>query len=154
MSSQQTLQRIMCCGVLRHVAINCDAIALLCIRGAARCVALRPSIASVAIALATLASDYLVSDQDRILEKELLRKVYSQRENNARIFQLSNEIENFNQGIQTLGMYYARLRSSWEELFHYDSFIKWPASAPRENVHTPPTAAEIYAKIVEKTRVF
>ncbi|KAF6147875.1 hypothetical protein GIB67_014455 [Kingdonia uniflora] len=35
---------------------------------------------------------------------ESLRKVYSQRENNARIFQLSNEIENFKQGTQTLGM--------------------------------------------------
>ncbi|KAF6140673.1 hypothetical protein GIB67_013966 [Kingdonia uniflora] len=36
-------------------------------------------------------------------------------------------------GTQTLGMYYAKLRSSWEELSHYDSFIKWPASAPRLN---------------------
>ncbi|KAF6135273.1 hypothetical protein GIB67_021635 [Kingdonia uniflora] len=57
-------------------------------------------------------------------------------------------------GTQTLGMYYARLRSSWEELSHYDSFIEWLASARSENVHIPPTAAEIYAKIVEKTRVF
>ncbi|KAF6134623.1 hypothetical protein GIB67_022910 [Kingdonia uniflora] len=80
--------------------------------------------------------------------------VYSQRENNARIFQLSNEIENFKQGTQTLGMYYARLRSSWEELSHYDSFIEWPASAPSEKVHIPPTATKIYAKIVEKTQVF
>ncbi|KAF6165553.1 hypothetical protein GIB67_006443 [Kingdonia uniflora] len=55
---------------------------------------------------------------------------------------------------QTLGMYYARLRSSWEEISHYDSFIEWPASAPTEKVSIPPTAAEIYAKIVEKTRVF
>ncbi|KAF6153288.1 hypothetical protein GIB67_003478 [Kingdonia uniflora] len=51
-------------------------------------------------------------------------------------------------------MYYARLRSSWEELSHYDSFVEWPTSAPSENVPIPPTAAEIYAKIVEKTRVF
>ncbi|KAF6153870.1 hypothetical protein GIB67_001103 [Kingdonia uniflora] len=51
-------------------------------------------------------------------------------------------------------MYYARLRSSWEELSHYDSFIEWPASAPSEKVYIPPTTAEIYAKIVEKTRVF
>ncbi|KAF6144496.1 hypothetical protein GIB67_013140 [Kingdonia uniflora] len=50
--------------------------------------------------------------------------------------------------------YYARLRSSWEELSHYDSFIEWSASAPSENVHILPTAAEIYAKIVEKTWVF
>ncbi|KAF6147627.1 hypothetical protein GIB67_031618 [Kingdonia uniflora] len=78
--------------------------------------------------------------------------VYSQRENNARIFQLSNEIENFKQGTQTLGMYYARLRSSWAELSHYD--IKWSASAPSEKVLIPPTTAVIYAKIVEKTRVF
>ncbi|KAF6135689.1 hypothetical protein GIB67_028260 [Kingdonia uniflora] len=85
---------------------------------------------------------------------ELAVKVYSQRENNARIFQLFNEIENFKQGTQTLGMYYARLRSSWEELSHYDSFIEWPASAPSKNVSIPPTAVEIYAKIVEKTRVF
>ncbi|KAF6154430.1 hypothetical protein GIB67_028322 [Kingdonia uniflora] len=51
-------------------------------------------------------------------------------------------------------MYYARLRSSWEELSHYDSFIEWSTSAPSEKVPNPPTAAEIYAKIVEKTRVF
>ncbi|KAF6163319.1 hypothetical protein GIB67_025183 [Kingdonia uniflora] len=58
------------------------------------------------------------------------------------------------QGTQTLGMYYARLQSSWEELSHYDSFIEWSASAPSENVLIPPTAVEIYAKIMEKTRVF
>ncbi|KAF6147076.1 hypothetical protein GIB67_036795 [Kingdonia uniflora] len=51
-------------------------------------------------------------------------------------------------------MYYARLRSSWEELSHYDSFTEWPTSAPSENVPIPPTATEIYVKIVEKTRVF
>ncbi|KAF6149940.1 hypothetical protein GIB67_008661 [Kingdonia uniflora] len=51
-------------------------------------------------------------------------------------------------------MYYARLQSSWEELSHYDSFIEWPASAPSEKVPIPPIVAEIYAKIVEKTRVF
>ncbi|KAF6169035.1 hypothetical protein GIB67_038532 [Kingdonia uniflora] len=71
-----------------------------------------------------------------------------------KIFQLSNEIENFKQGTQTLGMYYARLRSSWEELSHYDSFIEWPASALSEKVLIPPTTAEIYTMIVEKTRVF
>ncbi|KAF6154992.1 hypothetical protein GIB67_043294 [Kingdonia uniflora] len=85
---------------------------------------------------------------------ESLRKVYSQRENNVTKFQLSNEIGNFKQGTQTLGMYYARLRSSWEELSHYNSFIEWSASAPSEKVPIPPTVAEIYAKIVEKTRVF
>ncbi|KAF6174890.1 hypothetical protein GIB67_026378 [Kingdonia uniflora] len=79
---------------------------------------------------------------------------YSQRENNAEIFQLSNEIGNFKQGTQTLGIYYARLRSSWEELSHYDSFIEWPASTPSEKVPILPMTAEIYAKIVEKTRVF
>ncbi|KAF6160171.1 hypothetical protein GIB67_016607 [Kingdonia uniflora] len=58
-------------------------------------------------------------------------------------------------GYSDFGMYYARLRSSWEELSHSDSFIEWPASAPSENIHPPPTtAAEIYAKIAEKTRVF
>ncbi|KAF6136371.1 hypothetical protein GIB67_028061 [Kingdonia uniflora] len=51
-------------------------------------------------------------------------------------------------------MYYARLRSSWEELSHYDSFIEWPASAPGENIPPLPTATEIYVKIVEKTGVF
>ncbi|KAF6164319.1 hypothetical protein GIB67_029202 [Kingdonia uniflora] len=80
--------------------------------------------------------------------------VYSQRENNVRIFQLSNEIWNFKQGTQNLGMYYARLRSSWEELSYYDSFIEWSASAPSEKVPIPPMAAEIYTKIVEKTWVF
>ncbi|KAF6136038.1 hypothetical protein GIB67_006930 [Kingdonia uniflora] len=42
------------------------------------------------------------------------------------------------------------------ELSHYDidSFIEWPAGAPSENVPTPPMAAEIYAKIMVKTRVF
>ncbi|KAF6142567.1 hypothetical protein GIB67_039531 [Kingdonia uniflora] len=49
-------------------------------------------------------------------------------------------------------MYYARLRSSGEESSHCDSFIEWSASAPSENVLTPPTVAEIYAKIVEKTQ--
>ncbi|KAF6173996.1 hypothetical protein GIB67_039947, partial [Kingdonia uniflora] len=57
-------------------------------------------------------------------------------------------------GTQTLGMYYARLRSSWEKLSHYDSFIEWPTSAPSKYVPTLPLATKIYAKIVEKTRVF
>ncbi|KAF6147631.1 hypothetical protein GIB67_031622, partial [Kingdonia uniflora] len=34
------------------------------------------------------------------------------------------------------------------------NFIEWLASAPSEKVPIPPTAAEIYAKIMEKTRVF
>ncbi|KAF6166358.1 hypothetical protein GIB67_034909, partial [Kingdonia uniflora] len=51
-------------------------------------------------------------------------------------------------------MYYERLRSSWEELSHYDSFIEWPASAPSEKVPIPPIATKIYAKIEEKTQVF
>ncbi|KAF6150764.1 hypothetical protein GIB67_020847 [Kingdonia uniflora] len=51
-------------------------------------------------------------------------------------------------------MYYTRLRSSWDELSHYDSFIEWSASAPSEMVSISPTTTEIYAKIVEKTRVF
>ncbi|KAF6137084.1 hypothetical protein GIB67_030848 [Kingdonia uniflora] len=59
-----------------------------------------------------------------------------------------------NRVLRLWGWYYARLRSSWEELSHYDSFIEWPASAPSKNVHILPTAPEIYAKIVEKTRVF
>ncbi|KAF6165262.1 hypothetical protein GIB67_030444 [Kingdonia uniflora] len=80
--------------------------------------------------------------------------VYSQRENNARIFQLSNEVGNFKHGTQTLGIYYGRLRSSWEELSHYDSFIEWPTSAPSKKVPILPMAVEIYAKIVEKTQVF
>ncbi|KAF6146720.1 hypothetical protein GIB67_009006 [Kingdonia uniflora] len=101
----------------------------------------------------TITVEYLFTNNAHLIW-ESLRKGYSQRENNARIFQLSNEIGNFKQGTQTLGMYYARLQSSWEELSHYDSFIEWPTSAPSEKVPIPPTAAEIYAKIVEKTRVF
>ncbi|KAF6148330.1 hypothetical protein GIB67_025549, partial [Kingdonia uniflora] len=101
----------------------------------------------------TISAGYLFTNNAHLIW-ESLRKVYSQRENNAWIFQLSNEIGNFKQGTQTLGMYYARLRSSWEELSHYDSFIEWPACSPSENVPIPPTAVEIYAKIVEKTRVF
>ncbi|KAF6158952.1 hypothetical protein GIB67_042033 [Kingdonia uniflora] len=93
-------------------------------------------------------------DEQKESSKLIMNEVYSQQKNNARIFQLSNKIENFKQGTQTLGMYYERLRSSWEELSHYDSFIEWPASAPSENVPILPTAAEIYVKIVEKTRVF
>ncbi|KAF6150381.1 hypothetical protein GIB67_034080 [Kingdonia uniflora] len=62
--------------------------------------------------------------------------------------------ESLRKGTQTLGMYYAIIRSSWEELSHYDSFIEWPVSTPSENVPIPPTAKEIYVKIVEKTRVF
>ncbi|KAF6166774.1 hypothetical protein GIB67_005650 [Kingdonia uniflora] len=62
--------------------------------------------------------------------------------------------ESLRKGTQTLWMYYARLRSSWEQLSHYDSFIEWPASAPSEKVHISPKVTEIYAKIVEKTRVF
>ncbi|KAF6162699.1 hypothetical protein GIB67_022358 [Kingdonia uniflora] len=101
----------------------------------------------------TISVVYLFTNNAHLIW-ESLRKVYSQPENNARIFQLSNEIGNFKQGTQTLGMYYARLQSSWEQLSHYNSFIEWSASAPSENVPIPPTAAEIYAKIVEKTRVF
>ncbi|KAF6141991.1 hypothetical protein GIB67_037959, partial [Kingdonia uniflora] len=101
----------------------------------------------------TISAGHLFTNNAHLIW-ESLRKVYSQLENNARIFQLSNEIENFKQGTQTLGMYYARVRLSWEELSHYDSFIEWPASAPSEKVPIPPTVAEIYAKIVEKTRVF
>ncbi|KAF6144432.1 hypothetical protein GIB67_024659 [Kingdonia uniflora] len=62
--------------------------------------------------------------------------------------------ESLRKGTQTLGMYYARLRLSWEELSHYDNLIEWPASALSENVHILPMAAEIYAKIIEKTQVF
>ncbi|KAF6165416.1 hypothetical protein GIB67_018860 [Kingdonia uniflora] len=51
-------------------------------------------------------------------------------------------------------MYYARLRSSWEELSHYDSFIEWLASASSKKVPIPPTAAKIFSKTVEKTWVF
>ncbi|KAF6165000.1 hypothetical protein GIB67_041770 [Kingdonia uniflora] len=68
----------------------------------------------------TISAGYLFTSNAYLIW-ESLRKVYSQRENNARIFQLSNEIGNFKQGTQTLGMYYARLRSSWEELSRYDS---------------------------------
>ncbi|KAF6153074.1 hypothetical protein GIB67_034796 [Kingdonia uniflora] len=100
-----------------------------------------------------ISAGYLLTSNAYMIWESLL-KIYSRRENNAMIFQLSNEIGIFKQGTQTLGMYYARLRSSWEELSHYDSFIEWPASAPSEKVPTPPTATEIYAKIVEKTRVF
>ncbi|KAF6145877.1 hypothetical protein GIB67_028872 [Kingdonia uniflora] len=103
--------------------------------------------------LSTISVGYLFTNSVHLIW-ESLRKVYSQRENNARIFQLSNEIGNFKQGTHTLGVYYVRLRSSWEELSHYDSFIKWPASIPRKKVLTLPTAATIYAKIVEKTQVF
>ncbi|KAF6136619.1 hypothetical protein GIB67_016075 [Kingdonia uniflora] len=90
-------------------------------------------------------------------EKNLQNQIRSMQSGSRMIrwiFQLSNEIGNFKQGIQSLGIYYARLRLSWEELSHYDSFIEWPASAPSENIPIPPTAAEIYAKIVKKTRVF
>ncbi|KAF6168394.1 hypothetical protein GIB67_018234 [Kingdonia uniflora] len=100
--------------------------------------------------LLKISAGYLFTNNAHLIW-ELLRKVYSQRGNNARIFQLSNEIGNFKQGTETLGMYYARLRSSWEELSHYDSFIEWPASAPSKKVPPPPTAAQIYVKIVEKT---
>ncbi|KAF6168352.1 hypothetical protein GIB67_018192 [Kingdonia uniflora] len=62
--------------------------------------------------------------------------------------------ESFFKGTQTMGMYYSKLRSSWEEVSHYDSFINSRASAPSTEVPTLPTAIEIYAKIVEKTRVF
>ncbi|KAF6151184.1 hypothetical protein GIB67_037392 [Kingdonia uniflora] len=99
----------------------------------------------------TISARYLFTNNAHLIW-ESLPKVYSQQENNARIFQLSNEIRNFKQSTQTLGMYYARLRSSWEKLSHYDSFVEWPASAPSEKIPIPPTAAKIYAKIVEKTR--
>ncbi|KAF6150845.1 hypothetical protein GIB67_020928, partial [Kingdonia uniflora] len=72
----------------------------------------------------TISAGYLFTNNAQLIW-ELLHKVYSQRENNAKIFQLSNEIRNFKQ-----------------------------ASAPSEKVRIPPTAAEIYAKIMEKTRVF
>ncbi|KAF6165472.1 hypothetical protein GIB67_028031 [Kingdonia uniflora] len=62
--------------------------------------------------------------------------------------------ESLRKGTQTLGIYYAKLRSSWEKLSHYDSFIEWPASAPSEKVPPLSTTTKIYAKIVEKTRVF
>ncbi|KAF6171298.1 hypothetical protein GIB67_036966 [Kingdonia uniflora] len=62
--------------------------------------------------------------------------------------------ESLRKGTQTLGMYYARLRSSWEELSHYNSFIEWLASALSEKIPTPPMGVEIYAKFVKKTRVF
>ncbi|KAF6135008.1 hypothetical protein GIB67_014057 [Kingdonia uniflora] len=98
-----------------------------------------------------ISAGYLFTNNAHLIWESLC-KVYSQQENNARIFQLSNKIGNFKQDTQTLGMYYARLRSSWEELSHYDSFIEWPAGAPSENVPIPPTTAEIYTKNVEKTR--
>ncbi|KAF6151117.1 hypothetical protein GIB67_002369 [Kingdonia uniflora] len=51
-----------------------------------------------------ISTGYLFSNNAHLIW-ELLHKVYSQREDNARIFQLSNEIGNFKQGTQTLGMY-------------------------------------------------
>ncbi|KAF6135367.1 hypothetical protein GIB67_027241 [Kingdonia uniflora] len=72
----------------------------------------------------TISAGYLFTNNAHLIW-ESLRKVYFQRENNAKIFLLSNEIRNFKQ-----------------------------ASAPSEKAHIPPTVAEIYAKIVEKTRVF
>ncbi|KAF6156671.1 hypothetical protein GIB67_017807 [Kingdonia uniflora] len=80
----------------------------------------------------TISTEYLFTNNAHLIWKSL-HKVYSQRKNNTKIFQLSNEIENFKHDTQTLGMYYARLRLSWEELSHYDSFIEWPDSAPRLN---------------------
>ncbi|KAF6135066.1 hypothetical protein GIB67_040377 [Kingdonia uniflora] len=50
---------------------------------------------------------YLITSNAHLI-RESLRKVYFQRENNTKIFQFSNEIENFKQDTRTLGMYYAR----------------------------------------------
>ncbi|KAF6144279.1 hypothetical protein GIB67_024506 [Kingdonia uniflora] len=72
----------------------------------------------------TISVGYLFTNNAHLIW-ESLRKVYSQRENNVRIFRLSNEIGNFKQ-----------------------------ASAPSEKVPIPPMVAEIYVKFVEKTRVF
>ncbi|KAF6161532.1 hypothetical protein GIB67_009411 [Kingdonia uniflora] len=83
-----------------------------------------------------------------IIESEMAQGKYPSKE--GKMIR-DPEVQN---GTQTLGMYYARLRSSWEELSHYDSFIERPANAPSEKVHIPPTTTEINAKIVEKTQVF
>ncbi|KAF6169289.1 hypothetical protein GIB67_013719 [Kingdonia uniflora] len=77
----------------------------------------------------TISAGYLFTNNAHLIW-ESLRKEYSQLEN-ARIFQLSNEIGILNRVL-----------------------ILWGSSAPSENVPIPPTVAEIYAKIVEKTRVF
>ncbi|KAF6143136.1 hypothetical protein GIB67_011095 [Kingdonia uniflora] len=74
--------------------------------------------------LPTIFVGYLFTNNAHLIWESLC-KVYSQRENNVRIFQLSNKIRNLKQ-----------------------------ASAPSEKVHIPYTTTKIYVKIMEKTRVF
>ncbi|KAH7570727.1 hypothetical protein JRO89_XS05G0167500 [Xanthoceras sorbifolium] len=81
-------------------------------------------------------------------------KVYSQRENNARTFQFSSEIENFKHGTQSPGTYYGSFDWPEKELSLYDSFIDWLASAVGATTPLPSTTVEIYENTMEKNRVF
>ncbi|KAL5827533.1 hypothetical protein ACOSQ3_019371 [Xanthoceras sorbifolium] len=82
------------------------------------------------------------------------QKVYSQRENNARTFQFSSEIENFKHGTQSPGTYYGSFDWPEKELSLYDSFIDWLASAVGATTPLPSTTVEIYENTMEKNRVF
>ncbi|XP_059625859.1 uncharacterized protein LOC132268941 [Cornus florida] len=73
-----------------------------------------------------------------------VQRTYSQRQNNARIFQLGRDITRISQSDLTVSGYIAKLRAIWEEMSYYDSFHSWK----------DPDDAVLYAGIVEKNRVF
>ncbi|KAF6160198.1 hypothetical protein GIB67_016634 [Kingdonia uniflora] len=75
---------------------------------------------------------------------ESVKKTYSQRQNNAHIFQLWNDVSQLKQGDLFLLTYYAKLRVVWEEMDHYQSATKWDTVADSEK----------YAKLIEKNRIF
>ncbi|KAF6136419.1 hypothetical protein GIB67_019302 [Kingdonia uniflora] len=64
--------------------------------------------------------------------------------NNARIFQLGNDVSQLKQGDLSLLTYNAKLRAVWEEMDHYQSATKWDTVADSEK----------YAKLIEKNRIF
>ncbi|XP_059663889.1 uncharacterized protein LOC132309614 [Cornus florida] len=73
-----------------------------------------------------------------------VQRTYSQRQNNARIFQLGQDITRISQGDLTVSGYIAKLRVIWEEMSYYNSFHSWKYSYD----------AVLYAGIVENNRVF
>ncbi|XP_059638974.1 uncharacterized protein LOC132281274 [Cornus florida] len=91
---------------------------------------------------------YITGSEKEPAESEKIwdsvQRTYSQRQNNARIFQLGRDITRISQGDLTVSGYIAKLRAIWEEMSYYDSFHSWK----------DPDDAVLYAGIVEKNRVF
>ncbi|KAF6145510.1 hypothetical protein GIB67_026191, partial [Kingdonia uniflora] len=82
--------------------------------------------------------------ENRKADWDSVTQTYSQLQNNARVFQLEQDISHLRQGEISLAEYFFKLQAKWEEMDHYKSFIEWETT---KDVAT-------YAGIVSKRRIF